>query len=104
MILLVHTICHVVRCCPACFKTIVKPFFYTDFDYGLLRLPDVDSQQGMLTLPRHLIPPLVYPGVCVCYALIFCIFFWGGGGGFGGGEKFFNFVGGGGGGGVKGEL
>jgi hypothetical protein len=24
------------------------------------------GRQGMLTPPRHLIPPLVFPGVCVC--------------------------------------
>jgi hypothetical protein len=26
----------------------------------------VIGQQGMLDPPRHLTPPLVYPGVCVC--------------------------------------
>ena len=54
----------------------------TDFDYGLLRLPNLDcwltagvsGQQGMLTPPRHLIPFLVYPGVRVCHALIFVLF------------------------------
>ena len=43
---------------PKCFKTIVKPFLYTTFDDGLLRLPNLDywltvdeaGQQG----PRHL--------------------------------------------------
>ena len=52
----------------------------TDFDYGLLRLSDLDywltagvsGQQGMLTPPRH--PSLVYPGVRVCLALIFVLF------------------------------
>ena len=47
---------------PKCFKTIVKPFLYTNFDYGLLRLPNLDywlpvdvaGQKGMLTPPRHL--------------------------------------------------
>ena len=50
-----------------------------DFDYGLFRLPDlgywltvsVTGQQWMLTLPTHLISPLVYPRVRVCLALIF---------------------------------
>ena len=34
-------------------------------------------QQGMLTPPRHLIPPLVHvhPGVLVCLALSFVLFF-----------------------------
>ena len=57
--------------CPTCFKTLVKPFIYTDYDYGMLRLPDLDcwftarvtGQQGMPSSPRHLIPPLVYPEV-----------------------------------------
>ena len=39
-----------------------------DFDNGLLHIPDLDywvtadvtGQQGMLTPPRHLIPPLIY--------------------------------------------
>ena len=55
----------------------------TDFDYGLLRLSDLDywltagvtGQQGMLTPPRHLVPSLVYPGVRVCHGLIVVLYF-----------------------------
>ena len=61
---------HWVKCCLICFIAIVKPFFTHWFDYGLFRSPDQDygiaagvtGQQGMLTLLRHLIPPLVCPG------------------------------------------
>ena len=67
--------------CPTCFKTLVKPFIYTDFDYGMLRLPDLDcwltarvtGQQGMPSSPRHLIPPLVYPEG---FFNLFFFFFW----------------------------
>ena len=66
----------------------IKPFLYTDFDCGLIA-PSTrcrifahgecdrcrTCQQGMLTPPRHLIPPLVYPGVHVCHALILYFFF-----------------------------
>lgn len=53
--------------------------FYTYVDYGLLRSTDfnhwfmvgVTGQQGILTPPRHLIPPLVYSKVRVCHAHIF---------------------------------
>jgi hypothetical protein len=54
--------------------TFVRPIFkYTNFDRGLLPLPDLEielttgvtSQQGILTPPRHPIPPLVFPGVRV---------------------------------------
>ena len=38
-------------------------------DYGLT--VGVTGQQGMLTPPRHLIPPLVYLGVCDCPTLVF---------------------------------
>ena len=56
---------------------------FSQFNYGLLRLPDQDYgltagvtvQQGMLTPPRHLIPPLVCPGVCFLPTLVFCILF-----------------------------
>jgi hypothetical protein len=49
-------------------------FWVTDLDYGLNRLPelelgltaDVTGRQGMLTPPKHLIPPLVCPEVRVC--------------------------------------
>ena len=34
-------------------------------DYGLT--VGVTGQQGMLTPPRHLIPPLVYPGIHVVF-------------------------------------
>ena len=62
--------------------TMVKPFLYTDFDYGLLRLPDSDycltagvtGQQGMPIPPWHLITPVVYLGVRVCNAFIFVLF------------------------------
>lgn len=57
----------------------------TYFDYGLLRLSDLDNwltavetgQQGMLTSPGQRIPPVVNQGVRVCHALVFvfCIFF-----------------------------
>jgi hypothetical protein len=33
----------------------------------------VTSLQGMLTPSRHLIPPLVYPEVCVCPILLFVL-------------------------------
>jgi hypothetical protein len=64
-----------------CFITFVKPFWHTDFDYGLLRLPDLEirltagvtSQPRMLTPPRHLIPPLVCSGVRVCPIFRICI-------------------------------
>ena len=79
MCFVIFILCHSVKCC---FKTIVKPFIYIDIDYGLLRLPNVDywltagvtGQHGMLTHPRHLIPPLVYPGDRVCYGVIFVLF------------------------------
>jgi hypothetical protein len=53
--------------------------WHTDLDYGSYRLPDLEIQitaavtvsQGILTPPRHLIPPLVYPGVRVCPILWF---------------------------------
>ena len=32
------------------------------------------GQQGMLTPPRHLIPPLVCPGVRVCTTLVFVFY------------------------------
>ena len=56
-----------------------------NYDYGLLRLPDlnfwltagVTGQQGMLTLSRRLIPPLVNPWVHD----FMLVFFFGGGGG-----------------------
>ena len=32
------------------------------------------KSKGMLTPPMHLIPPLIYPGVCVCHALLFVLF------------------------------
>ena len=61
----------------------IYPFLYTDFDNVLLRLPDlycwltagVTGQHGILTAPKHLIPPLVYmyTGFRVCHALIFVI-------------------------------
>ena len=40
-------------------------------------MASVSGQQGMLTLPRHLIPPLVhvYPGVRVCHSLMFVFLF-----------------------------
>jgi hypothetical protein len=48
-------------------------FWYTDFDYGSNRLPELElgltagvtGRQGMLTPPRHLIPPLMFPWVRV---------------------------------------
>jgi hypothetical protein len=47
--------------------------WYIDLDYGSDRLPDLElgltagvtGRQVMLTPPRHLIPPLVFPGVHV---------------------------------------
>jgi hypothetical protein len=52
------------ECCLMCFITFVKPFWHTDFDYELVRLPDLEigltagvtGHQGMLTPPRHPIP------------------------------------------------
>jgi hypothetical protein len=51
---------------------------------GLLRLPDLEigftanviGQQRMLTPPRHLIPPLVFPGIHVCPILYFTRDLW----------------------------
>ncbi|XP_048741520.2 uncharacterized protein LOC125655312 isoform X2 [Ostrea edulis] len=36
-------------------------------------MADVTGQQGMLTLPRHLIPPMVCPGVRVCPTIYFVL-------------------------------
>jgi hypothetical protein len=52
----------------------VSHFWYTDLDYGLYCLPDleirlmagVNSWHRLFTLPRHLIPPLIYSEVRVC--------------------------------------
>ena len=61
---------------------IVKSFLYTDFSYGLPFWPaDLDycltvgvtCEQEMCTRPRHFIPPMVYPGVRVCYAHLFVL-------------------------------
>jgi hypothetical protein len=46
--------------------------WHTDFDYRLFCLPDLETgamvgvsgRQGMLTPPRHLIPPMVSRGPC----------------------------------------
>ena len=62
-----------------CFIAIVKSVIHTLIDYGLFRLPDQDygltegvtGQQGMLTPPRHLIPPLVCPEVRDFPTLVF---------------------------------
>ena len=70
-----------VKCCLTSSKTIV---INIAFDYGLLRLPDLDywftagvtGQQGMLTPPWHVFPHIVYPDVRVCRALIFVFFFY----------------------------
>ena len=56
---------------------------YTDFDYDLLRLPNLDywlmagvtGQQVMFTPHWHLIASLIYPGVRICHALIILSFF-----------------------------
>jgi hypothetical protein len=71
--LFAHTTFLWATCCLICFIPIVKPFWHTDFDYGSYRLfnlvigltAGVTSQQGMLTPPWHLIPPLIYSEVCV---------------------------------------
>jgi hypothetical protein len=50
-----------VECCLMCFITYVKLFWHSDFDYGLLRLPDLEirlttcvtGREGMLTPPTH---------------------------------------------------
>ena len=65
------------------FQDNVKSILYHDFDYGLIRLHDLDNwlmrgvpgQKRMLTPPMHMIPPVVYPGVCICHALTFAFFF-----------------------------
>jgi hypothetical protein len=57
-----------------CYISVVRAFLiHNDFYYGLLRLPDlkieltvgVTGRQGMVTPARHLIQPLVYPGIHV---------------------------------------
>ena len=45
---------------------------YTHQDYGLTA--GVTGQQGMLTPPRHLIPPLVCPEVRDCPTLVFVFY------------------------------
>jgi hypothetical protein len=58
--------------------------WHSDFDGGSLRIHDhetglmacVTSQQGMLTLPMHLIPPLMCPRVHVCSLLWLVISTW----------------------------
>jgi hypothetical protein len=54
----------------------------TNFDYGLLHLPDQDNsltlivtdQQGMLTPSTGLIPPMVYVEICADLALDYVYF------------------------------
>ena len=68
----------------------VNPYSYTDFNNELLRSSDLDywltvvaaGQQEMLAPPRHLILRLGNPGVRVCHAFIFGVF-WGVGVGMG---------------------
>lgn len=58
---------------------------HTYFHYGLLRLlyggmgltASVNGQQRIITPPRHIIPPLVFPEVCICPRLIFVLYFCG---------------------------
>jgi hypothetical protein len=60
---------------------VVRPFVKQapDLDYGLYHLPELElwltavvtGQQRMLTLPRNLIPSLIYPEVRVCPILNF---------------------------------
>jgi hypothetical protein len=66
-----------VQYCLVCFNNIL--FWHTDFEYGITHLPDLEirltisvtNQQGMLTPPRHLIPPLVFPifRICISYGI-----------------------------------
>jgi hypothetical protein len=60
------------HCIFLCMSNLLE--YNTDFDCGFLHVPNllsrhtagVTGRQGMLTPPRHLIPPLVYLEVCVC--------------------------------------
>jgi hypothetical protein len=54
-----NTTLHWVECCLMCFITFAMPFWHINFDYRLLRLPNLElwltagmtGQQGMLTTP-----------------------------------------------------
>jgi hypothetical protein len=78
-ILFAHTTFLWATCCLICFIPIVSRSWHTDLDYGSYRLSnveigltaDVTGQQGMLTPPWHLIPPLniqrsVYAHSLIC--------------------------------------
>jgi hypothetical protein len=43
------------------------------FAFEMWLMASVADQQGMLTPPRHLIPLLVRPGICVCPIFRICI-------------------------------
>ena len=57
-------------CCPTLFQRQLLSLLYPNYDYELLRLPDLDNklepgvtctgQQGMLTPPRNIISHLWY--------------------------------------------
>jgi hypothetical protein len=59
---------------PVCFIQSLSRSWHTDLNYGPYHLRDLEmgltadvaGWQGVLTPPRHLIPPLVYPKVRVC--------------------------------------
>lgn len=56
--------------------TIMKPYYTLILTTDCSVMPmsahgGYDRSTGVLTSPRHLIPPLVCPGVHVCHALIF---------------------------------
>jgi hypothetical protein len=53
---------------------LLRRSWYTDFDYSVFCFPNLEidfmvvliGRQRTITAPRHMIPPIVYPGVCVC--------------------------------------
>jgi hypothetical protein len=65
-----------------CFIQSLSRSWHTDLDYGSYCLPDLEiglragvpGREGMLTIPRHLIPPLVFQGVSVSLDYIMWIF------------------------------
>jgi hypothetical protein len=60
----------------------MRPSLHTYFDYGILGLPDqfirltvdMTSRKSMLTLPGHMIQPLVYPAVRICQIILYSLY------------------------------